>query len=227
MQQSLFGSMAAAPDTATLENAAQAFNSVLLEDAVFTVLDLETTGLSAKKNAITEVTAIQFRNGEQVGIYSTLVKPTEEIPEEVELLTGITNDMVRHSPAIVMVLSELSGFLGEAPIIVGHNVSFDMGFLREKISQNGLGVFLDRYDYSRAFCTKVLAQKALPSLPSYEGVMVATAIGYHNPNPHRAEADVRMSAGILFELIKRLNAENPNMKTLQDLLNYQGVLQER
>ena len=162
-----------------------------------------------------------------MGIYSTLVKPAEEIPEEVELLTGITNDMVRHSPALVMVLSELSGFLGEAPIIVGHNVAFDVGFLREKITQSGLGTFLDRYDLSRSFCTKVLAQKALPSLPSYEGVMVATAIGYHNPNPHRAEADVRMSAGILFELIKRVKTENPKLKTLQDLLNYQGILSER
>ena len=226
MQQSLFGSFAAT-DTATLENAPQKLDAVLLEDAIFTVLDLETTGLSAKKNGITEVTAIQYKNGEQVGIYSTLVRPTEPIPEELELLTGITNDMVRNSPAIVMVLSELSAFMGEAPIIVGHNVSFDMGFLREKVSQSGLGSFLDRYDLSRAFCTKVLAQKALPSLPSYEGVMVATAIGYHNPNPHRAEADVRMSAGILFELIKRLKADNPNMKTVQDLQNYQGVLHER
>jgi DNA polymerase III epsilon subunit family exonuclease len=226
MQQSLFGSLAAC-DTATLENAPQALGSVLLEDAVFAVLDLETTGLSAKKCGITEVTAIQYKNGEQVGMYSTLVKPTESIPEEVELLTGITNEMVRHSPAIVMVLSELSGFLGEAPIIVGHNVSFDMGFLREKVSQNGLGAFLARYDLSRAFCTKVLAQKALPSLPSYEGVVVATAIGYHNPNPHRAESDVRMSASILFELIKKLQAENPKLKTVQDLLDYQGVLHER
>jgi len=225
MQQSLFGSLAVSEPTQ--ENAPQSFESVLLEDAIFTVLDLETTGLSAKKCAITEVTAIQFKNGEQVGMYSTLVKPTEAIPEEVELLTGITNEMVRNSPALVMVLSELSGFLGEAPIIVGHNVSFDIGFLREKINQNGLGAFLERYNLSRAFCTKVLAQKALPSLPSYEGVMVATAIGYHNPNPHRAEADVRMSAGILFELIKRQKAENPNLKTIQDLLSFQGVLQER
>jgi DNA polymerase III epsilon subunit-like protein len=57
--------------------------------------------------------------------------------------------------------------------------------------------------------------------------MVATAIGYHNDNPHRAEADVRMSAAILFELIKRLQTDNPSMKTAQDLLNYQGVLSER
>lgn len=226
MQQSLFGSLAA-PGTATAESPAQPLGNLLLEDAVFTVLDLETTGLNAKKNGITEVTAIQFRNGVEIGKYSTLIKPTEAIPEEVELLTGITNDMVRNAPALVMVLSELSGFIGESPIIVGHNVSFDIGFLREKVGQNGLDVFLERYNYSRAFCTKVLAQKALPSLPSYEGIMVATAIGYHNDNPHRAEADVRMSAAILFELMNRLKAENPAMKTAQDLLDYQGVLSER
>jgi DNA polymerase III epsilon subunit-like protein len=106
-------------------------------------------------------------------------------------------------------------------------VSFDLGFLKEKISQSGLDVFAGRYDLSRAFCTKVLAQKAMPSLPSYEGIVVATAVGYHNPNPHRAESDVRMSAAILFELIKKLQAESNALITVQDLLNYQGVLSER
>lgn len=226
MQQSLFGSLAA-PASANPEPQNRMLDRIRLEDAVFSVLDLETTGLNAKRNAITEVTAIQFKNGVEISKYSTLIKPTEDIPEEVELLTGITNDMVKQSPALVIVLSELSGFLGEAPLIVGHNVSFDMGFLKEKVSQSGLEVFSERYDLSHAFCTKVLAQKAMPGLPSYEGVMVATAVGYHNPNPHRAEADVRMSAAILFELIKKLQAQNPKLQTVQDLLNYQGVLSER
>lgn len=224
MQQSLFGSFAAPADT---ETPRPSLDRIPLEEAVFSVLDLETTGLNAKRNAITEVTAIQFKNGVEIGKYSTLVKPTEPIPEEVELLTGISNDMVRLAPALVMAMSELSGFLGEAPVIVGHNVSFDMGFLKEKISQSGLDVFADRYDLNRAFCTKVLAQKAMPSLPSYEGVMVATAVGYHNPNPHRAESDVRMSAAILFALITKLRAEDSKLKTVQDLLNYQGILSER
>lgn len=226
MQQSLFGSLSAPTATST-EAARKPLDQLLLEEATFAVLDLETTGLNAKRNGITEVTAILFKNGEEVEKYSTLIKPTEPIPEEVELLTGITNDMVKQAPALVMVLSELSGFLGEAPLIVGHNVSFDMGFLKEKVSQSGLDVFAERYDLSRAFCTKVLAQKAMPGLPSYEGIMVATAVGYHNPNPHRAEADVRMSAAILFELIKKLKAQDAGMKTVQDLMNFQGVLSER
>lgn len=223
MQQSLFGSLGA-PAAPELVKPAQPFEQLALEDAIFTVLDLETTGLNAKKNAITEVTAIQYRNGEEVDKYSTLVKPAEPISEEVELLTGISNDMVRNAPALVMVLSELSHFVGEAPIIVGHNVAFDIGFLREKVSQSGLDVFQDRYNLARAFCTRVLAVKTLPGLPSYEGIVVATSCGVYNPNPHRAESDVRMSAGILFELFNRIRAQGHSLKTVHDLLQWQGVL---
>lgn len=225
IQQSLFGALntTEANGKASPEAPADLLEA-LLDDAVFTVVDLETTGLNARRNAITEITAIQFRNGEEIGKYSTLVKPSENIPEEVETLTGITNDMVKDAPALVMVLSELAGFVGAAPLIVGHNVPFDIGFLREKLDQTGLSMFLDRFAIERAFCTKVLAQKTLPGLPSYEGIMVATACGYHNPNPHRAEADVRMSAGILFHLIGKLRETHP---TAADLLAYQGMLSLR
>ncbi len=225
MQQSLFGNLALS--TPATETAACALDALAFEDTVFTVIDLETTGLNAKKSAITEVTAIQFKNGVEIDKYSTLVKPTEPISEEVELLTGISNDMVKNAPALVMVLSELAGFMGDAPIIVGHNVGFDIGFLREKMNHCGLGVFADRIDLGRALCTKALAVKGIPGLPSYEGVVVATAVGYHNPNPHRAEADVRMSAAILFNLVKKLKAEGAALNTVQDVLSWQGALNER
>lgn len=222
MQHSLFGGLAAC--TPSVAQDGKPLETLPLEEAAFTVIDLETTGLNAKKNAITEVVAITFRDGEEVGKYSTLVKPTEVIPEEVEMLTGITNDMVRQAPPLIAVLGELAGFMGEAPVIVGHNVGFDIGFLREKVTQNGLDAFLDRFDAARAFCTRQLALKALPGLPSYEGIMVATAIGYHNPNPHRAEADVRMSAAILFALLRQIREENPRVRTVRDLLNWQGSI---
>jgi DNA polymerase III epsilon subunit family exonuclease len=222
MQHSLFGGLAASISPVAQDS--KPLEALLLGEAAFTVIDLETTGLNAKKNAITEVVAITFRDGEEVGKYSTLVKPTEEISEEVEMLTGITNGMVRQAPPLITVMSELAGFLGESPVIVGHNVGFDIGFLREKVTQCGLDTFLDRFDAARAFCTRLLALKALPGLPSYEGIMVATAVGYHNPNPHRAEADVRMSAAILFALLRKIREENPRIRTVRELLTWQGPL---
>ncbi len=222
MQQSLFGSVVlsgedeAAPKLSPLASA--------IEDAVFTVIDLETTGLNARKNAITEIVAIQYKNGEEMGKYATLVKPTEPIPPEVEAITGISNDMVAQAPALVMALSELCGFVGTSPLIVGHNVAFDLNFLREKLDTSGLSPFITRFDPATAFCTKILAQKVLPGLPSYEGIVVANQCGVINDNPHRAEYDVRMSAGILFSLIRRLRERQHPIQSVEDLLCYQGAI---
>lgn len=63
----------------------------------------------------------------------------------------------------------------------------------------------------------------MPGLPSYAGVSVATQCGVYNPNPHRAEYDVRMSAGILFALMSQLR-ERDNLRTVADLLTYQGPI---
>jgi DNA polymerase III epsilon subunit family exonuclease len=228
MQQSLFSQpslFGAAP--ADESSSAPSLETILdtpLEEAVFTVYDLETTGLSAKKNAITELTAIQFKNGEEVGKLSTLVRPTEVIPAEIEQFTGITNDMVKDAPPLLSVMNEFIGFIGPIPLLVGHNVSFDIGFVREKLNECALFGHTAKIDPSRAFCTKVLAQRALPGLPSYEGIVVATQCGIHNPNPHRAEYDVRMSAGILYALIDRIRAAGTPLRTVRDLLAYQGPI---
>lgn len=194
------------------------------DDAVFVVLDLETTGLSPKKNSITEITAITYQNNQDLEMFSTLVKPNEDIPPEVEALTGITNEMVAQAPPLLMAMNELFAFMGTRPILVGHNVGFDLAFLQAKAEECGFYGMEERLSPSRSFCTKVLAQKILPPLPSYEGILVATQCGYYNPNPHRAEADVRMSAAILFALVQKSRDNGTPIHTVDDLLDLQGRL---
>ena len=225
LQTSLFSSLFSqdsqpAPSVKTLM--AQPFDTT-----TFTVLDLETTGLNAKRNSITEITAIHFVNGQATDIFSTLVQPKEPIPYEVESLTGISNEMVANAPPLMMVLNDLLSFIGPSPLLVGHNVSFDLQFLKEKCLECGLVGLEHRIDIKKALCTKVLAQKIMPGLPSYEGIVVATQCGYHNNNPHRAEADVRMSAAILFALVERLRQQGQPITTVNEVFNIQGMLQER
>ncbi|MFN9690515.1 MAG: PolC-type DNA polymerase III [Vampirovibrionales bacterium] len=223
-QTSLFASLfQEETDTPSYESLkAQAF-----DETSFFVLDLETTGLSAKKNSITEITAIKYVNGRDVGMFSTLVKPHEAIPQEVESLTGISNELVAQAPPLLMVMNDLMQFLGSTPFIVGHNVIFDLGFLQAKSQECGFHGLEDRFSPENALCTKVLAQKVLPNLPSYEGILVATQCGYHNPNPHRAEADVRMSAAILFALVQKMREAGRPIHTVQDVFEVQGTLQAR
>ena len=160
-------------------------------------------------------------------MFSTLVKPHEAIPPDVESLTGISNELVAQAPPLLMVMNDLMQFLGSSPFIVGHNVSFDLGFLQAKSQECGFHGLEDRFAIENALCTKVLAQKVLPHLPSYEGILVATQCGYHNPNPHRAEADVRMSAAILFALVQKLRNTGRRIETVQDVFDVQGILQAR
>lgn len=103
-------------------------NSLIIIPENYTLVDLETTGLSAKYNNIIEVGCIKIRNGKIVDKYQTLVKPPEPIPYIIECMTGIKNDMVSNAPVFKEIAQSIWDFL-ENEIIVGHNVSFDINFL--------------------------------------------------------------------------------------------------
>ena len=70
-----------------------------LNDTVFTVFDVETTGLSAVNNRMTEIGIVKIRGGEIIDEYETLMNPGEFIPPNITQMTGITNEMVHKKPA--------------------------------------------------------------------------------------------------------------------------------
>jgi DNA polymerase III subunit epsilon len=107
-----------------------------LFDVTFCVIDLETTGGSPETCGITEIGAVKLRAGECLGRFQTLVNPGVAIPPTITVLTGITQSMVLPAPRIESVLPSLLEFIGDA-VIVGHNVRFDLGFLRHALDRAG------------------------------------------------------------------------------------------
>lgn len=103
-------------------------NSLLIFPVDYTVVDIETTGLSPEYDEIIELCAVRYRNKDFVEKYTTLVNPSNEIDNFIEQLTGITNDMLATAPKIKEVLPEFLDFIGN-DVIVGHNVNFDINFL--------------------------------------------------------------------------------------------------
>ena len=91
-------------------------------------LDIETTGLDSRKDAIIEVGAVRFNASRIEAEFSTLINPNRLIPPEITQLTGITNQMVQKAPPLSAILHELEDFVGDCPV-VGHNVQFDLGFI--------------------------------------------------------------------------------------------------
>ena len=91
--------------------------------------DVETTGLSLEYHEIIEISAVRVKNGNICEVFSSLVHPSESIPQFITNLTGITNEMAKHAPEPQSVLPRFIEFIGDN-VLVGHNAaSFDMNFV--------------------------------------------------------------------------------------------------
>ena len=72
--------------------------TVHIDNVEFSVIDVETTGLSAKTNRIIEIGLVKVRNYKIVERYETLINPGSYIPGFISQLTGITDDDVADAP---------------------------------------------------------------------------------------------------------------------------------
>jgi DNA polymerase-3 subunit alpha (Gram-positive type) len=78
-----------------------------LQNQTYVVFDIETTGLCAIDNDITEFGAVRISNGVVVDKFDTFIKPNQPIPNHIEIKTHITNEMVKNAPPLKKVLPDI------------------------------------------------------------------------------------------------------------------------
>lgn len=101
----------------------------LLFPSNYIVFDIETTGLNPKQDEIIEIGAVKIVNHQVVDTFSELIRPNQKISSFITQLTGITNEMVQEAKDIETVLAEFLLFINDQ-ILIGHNVQFDLSFIR-------------------------------------------------------------------------------------------------
>ena len=181
-----------------------------IENDTFCVFDIETTGLSVKDCAITEIGAVLYKKGEVLDVYKTFVNPHMEISEKIVELTGITNEMVADAPDISEVLPDFLKFAGDS-LFVAHNATFDIGFIRAACEKCGIAfdpTFIDTVAVSR-YVNKDLSKHNLDALAKY--------FDLGDFNHHRAFEDAHMLALIYGKLCQKLVAEG--IKSVDQLRN--------
>ncbi len=147
----------------------------------FTLIDLETTGLSAEYDEIIEMSALRVRDFKVVDEFSSLVQPAEEIDDFIEELTGITNEMLKHAKTIFSVMPEFLSFIGN-DIVVGHNVNFDINFIYDKSSYFR--------DFSNDFVDTMRLSRILRKDERHHRLSdVCKRYNISNSNAHRALSD--------------------------------------
>lgn len=198
----------------------QVYNNLLLEECIFIICDVETTGINPLHNKIIELSLLRVENAKIVRKYSTLVNPLRHIPAEITALTGITNEDVIKMPTFTEIMEDVINFFSDCnnrnQILVGHNVSFDYKFLKAE---------LQRVDNSIRFeiptlCTCKLARRLLTKLKSKSLSNVAAYLGINNRNFHRSFSDAITTFEILTYFINKLNSEF-KIYFLTDLLRFQ------
>lgn len=113
----------------------------------YTLLDIETTGLSPIYNRITELGGIKVRNGQIVDKYTNLVKfpDSNKVPAFLTKMNGISEDLINEKGIPVEVAAEqFRDFIG-SDIIIGYNVNFDLNFLYDLMKKYKLPLLTNNY----------------------------------------------------------------------------------
>jgi DNA polymerase III epsilon subunit family exonuclease len=175
-------------------------------------LDVETTGLSSKRDRIIEIYMLKVAYEGDVEEYHTFINPERQIPGFITNLTGITNADVADAPTESQIAKNIRDFIGDG-VLVAHNLSFDRRFLAAMFERNHCQPLP-----SGGIDTLGISMRLFPKLciyPNGEGSHKLKNLMYHFhldrdfANSHRAKDDVLLLVQVYRHLEKYAKGQLP------------------
>ncbi|MBR0231120.1 MAG: PolC-type DNA polymerase III [Clostridia bacterium] len=166
-------------------------------ESEFIIFDIETTGLSYKTCGITQIGAIKYKSEKTVDEFRTFVNPGMHIPEDIEKLTGISDETVKDAPCEKDAVEAFLRFCGGS-MLIAHNAGFDVSFISRVAADNGIpfeNPYLDTVALSR-YINNDISRHTLDSLAKYYRL--------GDFDHHRADADTEMLARIFACMVGKL-----------------------
>jgi DNA polymerase-3 subunit epsilon len=160
---------------------------------MYAIVDIETTGGSARTEKITEI-AVYLHDGEKItDEFVSLVNPERNIPYFITNLTGITNEMVEDAPRFYEIAKSIVE-LTEGRTFVAHNARFDYSFIRQEFKSLG-------FNYRRKIIdTITLSRKLFPGHRSFSLGNICRELEIGINGRHRAAGDA-LATVKLFEML--------------------------
>lgn len=174
---------------------------------MYSIIDIETTGGSARAERITEIAVIIHDGINIIDEYSTLINPERNIPYFITSLTGITNEMVEGAPRFFEVARKIVE-MTEGKVFVAHNARFDYSFLRQEFAMLG-------YNFHRPLLDTVsLSRKLIPGHRSYGLGNLCKDLNIEIHGRHRASGDAMATVRLFEMLIERDSQLSPGGRGL-------------
>ena len=153
----------------------------------YVLVDIETTGLSPVNDEIIEIGAIKVKDCKIVDQYNELIKINRKLSPFITNLTGITDEMLNKGKLPTIALKEFIDFVDE-DVIIGHNLNFDLGFLKNKCKK-----YIDYSLNNRYIDTMYLAKKLVPNSINYKLETLANYFNVSYEGAHRGLKDVEIT----------------------------------
>ena len=166
----------------------------------YAIIDIETTGVRAKRDKITEIAVVLVENGQVISKWSSLINPERSVPKEITRITGITTEMVSESPKFYEAARDFLDFV-KGSVFVAHNAHFDYGFIQEEFRQLGFSFSMKR------LCTLRMSKRLLPGMGSYSLANLTKKLNITVLRSHRALDDALATSELLLLLLSNESNE--------------------
>jgi DNA polymerase III subunit epsilon len=174
-----------------------------LASLAYTVFDTETTGLSPSAgDEIVSIGAVRLVNGRLLAheVFEQFVDPGRAMTPEATRITGIDSTMLDGQPTLARVLPAFHEFCADT-VLIAHNASFDMRFLRLK--EQAAGVHFDQ----PVLDTLLLSAVIHPDFELHSLEAIAARMGVNPIGRHTALGDAIMTGELFLRMLPLLAAQ--------------------
>lgn len=212
----------------------------------FIIMDFETGGLDPQKNPVTEFAAISVDGDtlKEISSVDVLVKPYDnnlEYEQEALTATNISMELIQSKglefkkfiEAICNFFKEsnIHSHIRHRPILVGHNITFDIGFLQQIFDRTSkklesfvagktdfYGNFVPEYIDTLRLCK--FAWGSDTEFTSYKLVNCIQKANLELVGAHRAMNDVRATKDLLISHIQKLRSSGTGEEKVSRVRDY-------
>jgi DNA polymerase III epsilon subunit family exonuclease len=171
-----------------------------LGDIPLVFVDTETTGASADLgDRVIEVGIVRYERGVKVAEYQQLIDPQRRISGGVTALTGISQSMVEGQPTFRDQFPRMLEVMKGAAVL-GHNVRFDLGFLRKEFRRCGHELVETLQDAPVLDTVRIARRRFGRGGNGLQAL--SRRLGYTPGTAHRALADAITTAWVFEQLMQ-------------------------
>lgn len=149
------------------------------------IVDVETTGMSAERGRIIEIGIIRIENNKIVEEFSTLINPYTHIDPFILSMTGILPEDLQNAPSFYSVSKHIKKLLSDS-VFVAHNVMFDYSFIKKEFER------LEESFISKYCCSVKLSRHLYPHFRHHNLDAIIKRFKLNCQNRHRALDDARV-----------------------------------